>query len=154
MKRIILILLLLFVSTATSLACTCIGMKESIRKKIETAYSRSDIIFTGKILSKETKTHEEYTSSADPVIYKIEIINLIKGKFQKGTIEVVSERSGASCGYLFELGKSYLIYSTKSTHFSELTKNQSDYYTGLCNRNKELRKTRKKELRILKRLSK
>ena len=153
MKRIFLLLLIVFVSTATSFACTCIEIKESIRKKIEQAYSQSDIIFTGKVLSKEIKTHDEYTSSRDPIIYTVEIINLIKGEYKTGTIEVVSERSGASCGYLFELGKSYLIYSTESTHFSDLTKNPSDIYTGLCSGNQELRRTRKMELRILKRLS-
>lgn len=92
-------------------------------------------------------------SSADPIIYKFEITETIKGKQKKQVIEIASQRNGSSCGYKFELGKSYLVYSRKSAHFSTKTKNEIDFVTSLCDRNQILENTRKREFRQLKKLN-
>ena len=155
MKKIaqILLLVLILIPTSKVLACTCIGTNESLSKKVNKAYVESDLIFTGKVISKEIKTNGKYQSSADPVIYKFEIIKKIKGEISVSVIEVVSERDEQSCGYMFEVGKSYLVYSAESTHFTSTTKTKSDFVTGLCRRNQKLNKTRKRELRKLNRLA-
>ena len=98
--------------------------------------------------SKEGK----YIISANPVIYEFEITKTIKGKIKKEIVEIASAESGASCGYNFEIGKSYLVYARKSNQYSSKTKNESDFVTSLCDRNQKLKNVDKKEFQELEKL--
>ncbi len=147
-KALILIFLLSFTK---SFACSCVEIDESLSKKVERAFNQSDLIISGKVVDIIVVNNSKIKSSADPIIYKFEILKKFKGKIEKQFIEIASEASRASCGYSFELGKSYLVYARKSTHFVKMTKNKFDFVTGLCSRNQELSGVRKKELRKLKR---
>ncbi|MDC7996356.1 hypothetical protein [Altibacter sp. HG106] len=152
MRKILLILLITAISSITSYACSCIEKKESIRKKIKSSYVESDLIFIGKVLEKTILENELYSSSADPVIYKFELTQVYKGNIDKKTIEVVTSRDSASCGFPFQIGKNYIVYSIKSDFYTDRTGSNTDFITGLCRRNQELDHLRKKELRILTRL--
>jgi hypothetical protein len=153
MKKIFLLILIFTFSIAKSFACSCIETNESLSEKVQIAFHQADLIISGKVVEIIIVNKARIRSSADPIIYKFEIAKTIKGKIQKEIIEIASETSEASCGYKFELGKSYLVYALKSSHFGELTKNEFDYVTSLCNRNQKLKKVNKKELRKLKNLN-
>lgn len=127
--------------------------RESLSKKVEKAFTRSGLIISGKVIEIKVVNTEDLKSSADPIIYKFEIAKIIKGNLNKEVIEIVSEVSEISCGFVFQLGKSYLVYARKSTYFSSQTKNEFDFMTSLCDRNQKLRLVNKKELRKLKRLN-
>lgn len=153
MKKTFSLILILIFSITETFACSCIETNESLSKKVEKAFTQSDLIISGKVVEIIIVNKTRMKSSADPVIYKFEITKTIKGKVEREVIDIASEISGASCGYKFELGKSYLVYARKSTHFSSKTKNEFDFVTSLCDRNQKLNKVDKKELRKLKKLN-
>ena len=139
MKKTLLLILIVFLSVSESYTCTCGRNIESLFKQIKRDFQQSDLIFTGKVVEVITINKNEWKSSADPIIYKFEVSEIIKGKIQSKIIEVASEMSGASCGYQFKLGRNYLVYSLKSKRFSKMTKNEFDFATGLCSGNKILK---------------
>jgi len=153
MKKTFILILLLFFSINENFACSCIEINESLSKKVEKAFTEADLIISGKVIEIEIVNKARLKSSADPIIYKFEITKTIKGIIEKEIIEIVSKTSGASCGYKFELGKSYLVYARKSNYFSSKTKNEFDFITGLCDRNQILKNVNKKELRKLNKLN-
>jgi len=152
MKKTFLLLLISLFLTTKTFACSCIFIKEPLSVKVEKAYNQADLILSGKVIEIKIVNKARMKSSADPIIYKFEVVSTIKGKIKKEVLEITSETSGASCGYKFELGESYLVYARKSTHFTKMTKNKFDFVTSLCDRNQKLRKVSKKELRKLKKL--
>lgn len=152
MKKTLLLILIFIFSITKTIACGCMKTNESLSKKVEKAYIHSDLIISGKVIDIEIVNKAEMKSSADPIIYKFEIINNIKGKIEKEVIEIVSKESSASCGYKFELGESYLVYARKSNEFSLKTKNEFDFVTSLCDRNQKLRNVKKEEFQKLKKL--
>ena len=153
MKKTFLLILIFLFSITKTLACSCVGTNESLSKKVEKAFIQSDLIIIGKVIDIKIVNTGKFKSSADPIIYKFEIIKAVKGKLKKEIIEIASETNGASCGYKFELGKSYLVYSRKSTHFSSMTNNKFDFVTSLCDRTQKLKNVNKNELQKLKELS-
>ncbi|MAM27468.1 MAG: hypothetical protein CMC13_00445 [Flavobacteriaceae bacterium] len=154
MRKTLLLILLISISTTEIIACTCAREKASLERKVKTEFNRSDLIFTGKVISKVTKTNEEYFSLADPTIYTFEIIEKIKGTFQSTNVEIVSEESGASCGYNFEIGQQYLVYSINSDQFTSTTANKHDFVTDLCRRNQKINTIDKREIKKLRKLGK
>jgi len=154
MRKLILTFLVIAISGTTSYACSCIELNESLRQKVKSSFIESDLIFTGKVLEKTIVENEMYKSSMDPVIYKFEVTQIYKGTIDKKIIEVVTSRDSASCGFPFQIGTSYLVYSVKSDFYSDRTGSTTDYITDLCRRNQDLALTRNKELRILNRLNK
>jgi len=153
MKKTLLLSLVLLLSATKTFACSCIETNESISKKITKEFDQSDLIITGKVIDIKIVNKEKQKSSFDPIIYKFEVLKNIKGALKTKVIDIVSVESGASCGYKFELGKSYLVYSKKSVYYSSKTKNEYDFATGLCKRNQKLKNVSKKEFRKLEKLS-
>jgi len=88
-----------------SSACSCII--ESTNEALENSVA----IFSGTV-TKITESHPTWpiTSSADPVTVEFQVDRVWKGPSEK-TIKVKTPSSGASCGYGFEMGKTYLVYS-------------------------------------------
>ncbi|WP_299124698.1 hypothetical protein [uncultured Winogradskyella sp.] len=155
MNKIILTILLSIFVTTNSVACTCIVINESLSKKVIKSFNQSDFILTGKVISKEDKrSSDKSQSSFDPIIYRFEIKNIIKGNINTRIVAIASPRDGSSCGYSFEIGKSYLVYGRESEQFSSITKNKLDFVSSLCDRNQKLKIVKKRELRKLKRLAK
>jgi hypothetical protein len=126
---------------------------ESLSKKVEKGFNQSDLIISGKVVEIIIVNKAKLKSSADPIIYKFELTKVIKGKIKKKIVEIASETMEMSCGYNFELGKSYLVYARKSTHFSKITNNKFDFVTSLCDRNQKVEKVNKKEFLELKKLN-
>jgi hypothetical protein len=151
MKKTFLIILLF--SITKTFACSCIGTNGTLSQKVEKAFIQSDLILTGTVIEMKIINKGKLKSSADPVIYKFEIIKNIKGKLKKEIIEIVSEISEVSCGYRFEIGGSYLVYARKSTHFSSKTNNEFDFVTSICERNRILHKVNQKEIQKLEKLN-
>ncbi len=140
MKRTILLTLMLLFSISKSFSCSCIGTNEPLSKKIEKAYSESDIVVTGKILNESTERTGLYVSSSDIVTYTIELTEIIKGSIKSAIIEIKSYRGSDYCGYIFEIDQEYLIYSYKK---------DKGNFTDLCTRTNKISKLNKKELKLL-----
>lgn len=154
MKPYILAFFIFFIPITNAIGCSCIAEKESLRKKVQKEFLRSDVIFTGNVIAiKDFNTHPTRSSSRDPIQYTFEIIEQIKGVDTKREIQIISERSGSSCGYRFQIGKTYMVYAITSNYHTTTTGNQIDYSTSICSRNNHVARVSKKEKRILKKLS-
>lgn len=148
-KKVLIVFILCF-SVSNAVACTCVSEKESLGKKVKKAFEASEVIFTGNVIAKKIHPQStEYESGSDPVVYTFEIINPYKNTLENKTIEVVSVRSGATCGYTFEIGKTYLVYARTSDYYSENKKITTSYTTGLCDRNNLIGNVKKRELNKL-----
>ncbi len=123
----------LFYTNHITIACSCLppGLPKTELKK-------SDLVCTGKIIS--IRKFDNYTNE-----FTILIIKYFKGKKRSKTLTVLSEiNTGASCGYPFELGKEYIIFSSKEP-FTKFIKDENGkthrkiekrYYTNSCKRTK------------------
>ena len=93
-----------------SFACSCIP-----QPSMEKAIDETDVVVTGKVLSKEAFTKKDGRLSkyfTRNVKYKIEVTKIHKGKIKKGIITIVTGPAmGGDCGVFFEIGKSYTIYA-------------------------------------------
>ncbi|MHB0756998.1 hypothetical protein [Polaribacter sp. M15] len=152
MKKTFLLILILFLSISESYACSCVRTNESLSVKVEKAFTQANLIISGTVVGIKKFNEGKYVFSGNPVIYEFEITKIIKGKVKKEIIEIASAESGASCGYNFSIGKSYLVYARKSNQYSSKTKNEFDFVTSLCDRNQELKKVNKKEFQKLEKL--
>jgi len=88
-----------------SSACSCII--QSTNEALEDSVA----VFSGKV----TKITEEHPtspmiSSEDPVTVEIQVDRVWKGPSEK-TIKVTTASDEGTCGYGFEMGKTYLVYS-------------------------------------------
>ena len=88
-----------------SSACSCI--MQSTNEALEDSVA----VFSGKV----TKITEEdptlpMISSADPVTVEFQVDRVWKGPSEK-TIKVTTPSDEGTCGYGFEMGKTYLVYS-------------------------------------------
>ncbi|WP_405210857.1 hypothetical protein [Dokdonia sp. Asnod2-E02] len=152
------LIIALFVLTSVPvIACTCAkDPKVSKKEEITEKYKRADVVFSGNLIKKEVLNKARKRSSGDPVRYTFEIIKQYKGSFSKSTIEILSEASGSSCGYVFSEGLTYLMYTRASSHFNDrfpqLVDDKNAHTTSLCSGNMLRKKVDKKQLRILKRL--
>ncbi|OOV20527.1 hypothetical protein [Flavobacterium sp. LM4] len=112
MKKFILITILFF--TSFSFACSCIG-----KRKIKTSLKSADAVFVGTIISSKkvkikmdsTKVEIDSLNFLSKIEYKIFVTNRIKGKIINDTIKVYSDFGGGDCGYRFNVGQKYIIYS-------------------------------------------
>jgi|TARA_B100000767_G_C19483988_1_gene417393 hypothetical protein len=152
MKKTFLLILIFTFTLTKTFACSCIRTNESLSVKVEKAFTQADLIISGTVVGIKKFKEGKYIFSGNPVIYEFEITKTIKGKIKKEIVEIASAESGASCGYNFEIGKSYLVYARKSNQYSSKTKNESDFVTSLCDRNQKLKKVDKKEFQELEKL--
>ena len=154
MRTLVLLLLIFLISTTNAIGCTCISKKETLKNKVTKEFVKSDIIFTGNVVAiTDLNKHPTKSSSGDPIQYTFEIIEHLKGVDTKREIQVISARFGSSCGYEFQIGKTYMVYAIKSDHYSKSTGNEHDYSTSICSRNNYVARVTKKEKRILRKLS-
>lgn len=128
-------------------------MDMSFSKKVERAFTQSDLIISGKVIDINKGEVENKKPFASPVIYKFEIFKKFKGNFEREVVEIISEESGSMCGYKFELGKYYIVYARNINYYSTITNNEYDFVTSICTRNQILKNVKKKEVRKLKKLN-
>ncbi len=160
-KTIFITFLLLILSANRIFACSCI--KSNIKKE----FDQSDLIFTGKvvainerilidsILVENGKFHiREYRQ----IDFKFKVEKLIKGQIKTEFIIISTTGGGTDCGNYFDLNSEHLVYSYASDirlgSFDENAKTKPYFTTSLCTRTKKLERTKKREVRKLKRLAK
>ncbi|MFS0822344.1 hypothetical protein [Bacillus sp. 1P02SD] len=105
---VLLLLFLIFISLfpRQASACDC-ARSESVNEEL----NRKTAVFSGKVIGLSDKNESSYNqSSADPIKVLFEVKESWKG-IHTSQIIVSTARSGASCGYEFELNKEYLVYS-------------------------------------------
>lgn len=121
----VLVLLLLFLIIISlfprqALACSC-AQPESVKGEL----NRKTAVFSGKVVELVDDNKFSYIkSSADPIEVLFEVNESWKGTNTSQVI-VKTARSGASCGYEFELNKEYLVYA-----YGEIDQLE----TGFCER--------------------
>jgi len=165
-KIALLIFALIWLLTNEVYACTCVEINESFGKKIEKAFSKSDLIFVGKVIDQQFKETEIYVPELDSkqkysrAIYTFELINLFRGQPDKEEIEIVTTASSSSCGFEFQVGEVYLVYSNQynqriafSPYLNQERVNPF-YATDICTRTEKVNKVEKIEIRKLKRMAK
>lgn len=91
----------------STLACTCVGPAPPA-----TAMAVADVVFAGTVTDRyDAASGSEISSSGDPIVYTFQVTSMWKGRLTE-VLRVVSERSGASCGAVFDVGSSYLVYAS------------------------------------------
>ena len=115
---------IIFFITNITLACVCadMGTKEAEIKK-------TDVIITGKILSKELfskKDHEITGLQSSKIKYKLKVVTVHKGRIKSKILTIVSSNGG--CGYDFVKGEAYIIYA----YYHKEEKKDKFLYTGAC----------------------
>ncbi len=97
------------------LACSCMPSPEgiTIEQQVKEAYVKSSIVFVGEVvevIEKDVEVIEKTDDFFVTVKFKVEKTWNNK-KFQK-EITVLTGRDGGLCGYSFEIGKKYLVYTS------------------------------------------
>lgn len=165
-KIVILILAMVGLFTNEIYACTCVEINESIGKKIEKAFLKSDLIFVGKVIDQQFKETEIYVPEINAkqkysrAVYTFELINLFRGQLYKEEIEIVTTSSGGLCGFEFQVGEVYLVYSNqydqRIAFNAYLNQERVDpfYATNICTRTRKFTKVETREIRKLSRMAK
>ena len=156
MKKYSVFLVLLFI-TIKSYACSCNEIK------IKKSYKLADIVFIGEVISFEkVKLIHEYLYKGKKDIfesykhnYVFKLKRLYKGKMKTMYVKLSTDPDEAACGYRFEKGKEYLVYSFKTnlevnSDLVGVEKKVKPFFTThLCTRTDELKFVKKKEFRKL-----
>lgn len=136
-----------FLLITQAFPCTCIEEKIALEKKIQKAYNQVDAIIQAEVID---IVKIEHRNQPESFLVSVQIQKIHKGKLNMEILKIATPTDGATCGYKFEKGKSYLIYAWKASE--ENADDRIDFWTGLCDRNEELENVDKKELKILSRL--
>lgn len=104
------IVVLLLCYSSNALACSCmpaLTVKEEIL--------RSDFVFTGTVKAKNKFIIKTYLPGIENLFndteFVFEIDALYKGRQMDKTVEVLTGSGGGDCGYMFEIGEKYIVYS-------------------------------------------
>lgn len=96
-----------------------------------------------------------------PYIFKVEfeVAEVYKGLHQRDTVTIFTAMNSASCGYKFDVGKSYIVYARTENHLSVMFVSSGDrtkkferkgtYWTTHCTRTTEYNNVEADELRLL-----
>lgn len=159
-----------------SYGCKCDGPGT-----VKGSFGGSDVVVSGRVLSKELVPYSQ-TVKLDSVseikkrlngdkqklkffemsyIFKIEleIDEKYKGINLRDTITIYTTINSASCGYKFEVGKSYIVYASNKSYLDFMFMNKVDlntgirrentYWTSHCTRTTEYNNLEASELRQL-----
>ncbi|MBI2572815.1 hypothetical protein HYV86_03070 [Candidatus Woesearchaeota archaeon] len=119
MVKTLLYLFCILVTSSIALACSCI-QPGSPQESLDQATA----VFVGKVI--EIQPPILPLSSTDPIKVTFEVSQVWKGDITQTTI-VKTAQDSASCGYLFELGQEYIVYTYDYNQDGDLA-------TGLCTR--------------------
>ncbi|MFE1625191.1 hypothetical protein ACFLFF_00430 [Brevibacillus reuszeri] len=107
-------------------ACSC-----AAPAPVKEALAQADAVFAGKVteIVKPRPNVLGVISSADPVDVTFDVSQIWKG-IETKRVTIVTALSSASCGFAFDMGKEYIVYSYK---------NQDNFLeTNICTRTQEL----------------
>ena len=158
LPRILFLLAILFFSNKAE-ACKCLANPD-----VSSALNSSAAVFSGIVREVEHRSYsvsnhiglpQSIDASAD--IMKFQAITFELDKTYKGvapgkkTLVVSTQNEAAACGYQFEVGKSYLVYTFKM-HAPD--KNLPELVTSYCTRTKAIDENTAAEISELETLSK
>ena len=132
-----------------SFGCSCIG-KFKIRNEI----AKHELIFSGKVLSKNEFPVEDSLSGIKlwNVEYEFEVKYIYKGEIVTDKVKVITGLGNGDCGFNFVLGKTYIVYSDFDDELISGEKRLRFVTTDICTRTQEYSaKEDKKIRRIVKR---
>lgn len=108
-------LLILAFGANTALGCSCDLplMNKSIKQQVADARTKSTAVFVGKVLTVELPGNSLST------IVTFEVQSVWRGP-RTGKLTISTGRGGGDCGYIFEVGATYLVYAygDGKTHLS------------------------------------
>lgn len=110
-------------------ACDCAvpaSASASPQEVVRQELRSTDAVFAGEVTNIDRP--RPMTSSLDPMSVTFRV-----AEAWKGTVEVKTAVSDASCGYPFEEGKSYLVFASKGTTYGD-----GDLEVALCGSTKPL----------------
>lgn len=122
-RLFIAVALVLAAPAAVALACVCVGQTDDEYRR------HADVVLAGTITARVEPPSGPIISTADPITWTFAVERVAKGT-PATTLTVVSSRSGASCGFTFEVGRRYVVYAGRDG--SSLT-------TSICSGTRELR---------------
>jgi hypothetical protein len=143
-KKLSLLIFAFFITMNTGIAvfaCSCIG-----EESVKTAFRKYDVIVTGKVLNIENMSVQDnkdlYPDNRKSRVFNfhfkkvtLEVMELYKGKIKKEIIEITTGQGRGDCGFPFQLGETYLIYSSfENTYFEQGEKVPNYLYTNICTR--------------------
>jgi hypothetical protein len=157
-------------------ACKCDGTGT-----VKSSFNVSDAVISGRVISKEIVPYSQ-TVNQDSVsaiksrlkddkqklqffemsyIVKVEfeIVEKYKGTNLRDTVTIYTAMNSASCGYKFDIGKSYIIYASRKSYLDFMFMDKVDrnkgleikntYWTNICTRTTEYNNLEADELRAL-----
>ncbi|KQO27276.1 hypothetical protein ASF10_23325 [Flavobacterium sp. Leaf82] len=134
--RKLLVILLIFISLK-SYSCSCAGVP-AITKNWEGANE----IFTGEIIKVDTLLYGN--NGAKIYSYTCRILKSYKSEIYPGReLRTILSQSSASCDFMFQLGKTYLIYAKSESQ---------TLACSICSRSNILENVEKEELQTLEKL--
>jgi hypothetical protein len=144
-KRLFIILTFVLTGLFNSAsACSCIG-----ETTVKDAVKSADAVVFGQIISSETiKTYDTLDLGENvpknsnlymmvEVRFKVLVLKKHKGKFKADTLTIVTGVGGGDCGYMFEVGKKYVIYAydTRDNGLHKPKKLPAHtFFTDICTR--------------------
>lgn len=132
-----LLLILLLIISLKSYSCSCAGVP-AITKNWESANE----IFTGEIIKVDTLLYGN--NGAKIYSYTCRILNSYKSEIYPGReLRTILSQSSASCDFMFQLGKTYLIYAKAESQ---------TLASSICSRTNILENVEKEELQTLEKL--
>ena len=112
------------VFASPALACSCAA------ELTDAEYSAdADVVFVGRV--DEIHTTEPMRSTADPATWTFVVDEVFKGEVQAYT-EVVSARSGASCGLELKRGRTALVFASYGTGGGLVDVGEDELGASLC----------------------
>lgn len=115
------------------------------------AYNAADVVLEGKVLSKTIvlSKHQVLPNSMEgtEAHYVFEVKTFFKGKGYKKKVVVVTGLTEGTCGYIFEPGKRYIVYTN---NYRGKTRHQKYLSTNLCTRNCQSNPEELEQLLIIK----
>ena len=99
----------------------------------ERALREADLVFRGRVtnITPVLQSGSTTESSSDPMVVEFEVNRVWKGA-GKARVSLWTARSEESCGYPFEVGREYFVYSTQGLR--KPADNVPTLTTGLCTR--------------------
>lgn len=149
MRLLLFIILLCGVPNVVS-ACSCSEYLGTLKEKLTRNYERSDWVLIGNVISiTDPNANQPKVSSGDAILYEFEVITILKGLEHRKTITITRPRYYDD----FKLGSTYIVHGIfKSDQYAFMRGAISNFITGDCRRNKNVRNITKKERRIYRRL--
>ncbi len=156
-KNILLTIFMILIGSMNTFACSC-EEKGTVAGNVK----YSDIVFSGQVVSRTLTTNYDslgITVTGDTsnlnykwrefptAVVKIKVDRIYKGQLVSDTLTILTPPNGASCGYRFQVGEKYIVYSTIFDEMSMTDKlkrrtyDNKTFWTHKCTRTQNWNET-------------